>query len=178
MLIPPSLVPRIKVMQIIAAALMMGLAVFVVIANFITANNPPPPPGQVPVVTYLGLFMLASLIPVGLILPVLATRGPLENVIRTAAAAPATADTAEEAPFWGQLLAIRQTALILALAPLEGAGFFNVVAFIIDRSPLALGAALGALVVMAMRFPTFASVAAWLHQQTEAIAERRQRGAG
>jgi hypothetical protein len=178
MLIPASLFPRIKALQIVAAAMMMGLATFLVIAGFLGQPGAPPPAGRTPVLTYLGLFLLLAAVPAAFVLPAVATRGPLEAIQREAAARPAAALTSEEETFWGRLLAVRQTMLILGMAPLEAAGFFNGVAFIVERDPLALGATIGALILQATRFPTFAGVAAWLHQQTEAIAARRQRGAG
>lgn len=165
MLIPASLHRRVKTMQLIAAAVLMGLAVFVVIVTFLVQDQPPEA-GRVPFVTYLGLFLLAAMVPLALLLPAVALRGPLEAALRQAV-------TIDE-PLLARLLAIRQTQLILALAPLEAAGFFNGIAYLLERDALALGGALGALVVMATRFPTFASLSTWLDRQEQAIAARRE----
>jgi len=174
MIIPPSLAPRVKVMQIIAAAIMIGLAVFIVITNILGQDNPGPPPGRTPIVTYMGLVMLAITVTLAFVLPVMFERAAVRNIARQAGPAGAPDDPV----LLGRLLAVRQTTLLIALALVEGAGFFSAVAFLIEREPLALGAALGALVVMATRFPTFASVATWLQRQTEAVAALRQRGGG
>jgi hypothetical protein len=174
MIIPASLAPRVKVMQIVAAAIMTGLAVFIVIAHFVGQNNPPPAPGRTPVVTYLSLVLIVSAVPMAFVVPMTIERAAVQNVARQAGPAGSPDDPA----LIGRLLAVRQTSLIVSLALIEGAGFFSAIAYLIEREPLALGGALGALVLMATRFPTFAAVAAWLQRQKEAVAALRQRGGG
>jgi hypothetical protein len=174
MFLPEALFPRIKVMQIIAAALMMGLAVFIAIVA-VQAQNLPPPPGRAPIVTYVALGVLAMMVGVSFVIPAAMSRGPLQAALRQAAQRPA--GEIQDASFLAQLLNVRQGMMIFGLAPLEGAGFLSAIAYMLEREPMALSAALGALLLMATRFPTFGSVAAWLGQQVEAVADLRQRGA-
>ena len=57
-----------------------------------------------------------------------------------------------------QLLAIYQTRLVIACALLEGAAFFNLVAYFIEGQTLNLIVTGVLLVMMAMRFPTTGTV--------------------
>ncbi|MBY0395450.1 MAG: hypothetical protein K2X91_03130 [Thermoleophilia bacterium] len=73
----------------------------------------------------------------------------------------------------GCLASIYQTRALIGAALIEGAGVFATVAYLIERSPLALGLALGLLVVLMMRIPTAAVVAAWIDEQRETLVVER-----
>lgn len=165
MLIPAPLAPRVKAMQVIAAGLMMGLAIFLAIVGFVEA--PAADPARAPVLTYLVVLLLVCGAAAAFVLPAVVTRQAVARLAGGTEAGDA---------LLGKLLEVRTTALILGLAPVEGAGLFAGIAYLIERHPLALGASLAALVVMATRFPTFASVADWLQGQKDAVASARLRG--
>jgi hypothetical protein len=174
MIIPVALQPRIKVMQIIASAQVLGLAAFLAIAGILGQSRPPLPEGQVPIVTYMGLLMVVMVLPMSFLVPITITRKALMNIARPAPTSPSSEPSADTNVL-GQLLAIRQTGTIIALALIEGGGFFCCVAYLVEQSPLALGGAIGCLIVMASRFPTFGNISAWLEQQMALITTIRQR---
>src|SRR5262249_30668997 len=72
-------------------------------------------------------------------------------------------------------LEVYQTTTILALAPLEGAVFFCLIAHLLEGSPLSLGGAVAVLVVMLLYFPTRSGVEAWVVRQQELMEQERQR---
>jgi fucose permease len=71
---------------------------------------------------------------------------------------------------FGRLLAVAQIKMIIALALVEGAAFFNLIAFIITKSlipPAVVGAL---LLVMAIHFPTKFKLALWLEDQQRLLS--------
>src|SRR5439155_3882161 len=71
---------------------------------------------------------------------------------------------------FGRLLGVAQTKMIIALALVEGAAFFNLIAFIITKSlipPAVVGALLA---VMAIHFPTKMKLARWREAQQRTLS--------
>ncbi|HVX60236.1 MAG TPA: hypothetical protein VHC19_06540, partial [Pirellulales bacterium] len=62
----------------------------------------------------------------------------------------------------------------IAVAILEGAAFFLVVAYQLERNPLALAVAIPLIIVIAAHFPTPARVAEWVERQLRRLDEDRQ----
>jgi hypothetical protein len=60
------------------------------------------------------------------------------------------------------LAATYQTLLIIRCALLEGAAFFSLVAYMIERQPIAIGAAVVLLVALLANFPTASRLEAWI----------------
>jgi hypothetical protein len=177
---PDELTPwRLFTMQIIAGALVTGVLVFVAIDLYLVlvqnrggGLNPPQP---VPLLSWMALGMLAVTVPVSFLLPRFLTRSALQRIASgTWQLGPNVPIPATDA---GKLLAVRQTTLILGLAPLEGAAFFGCIAYLMEASVLALSAVLVALLLMLWQFPTESNVRAWLAEQTEQLAQvRRETG--
>ena len=63
--------------------------------------------------------------------------------------------------------------MIVGLALLEGSAFMALLAYLLEGQTWVLGLAAGVLALMAVRFPTRASVLAWLERQADALAALR-----
>jgi hypothetical protein len=61
---------------------------------------------------------------------------------------------------------VYQTLLIIACALCEGPGFFCLIAYLVERQPLALGGAAVAAALIAIRFPTTERVRSWVRGYT------------
>lgn len=159
-----SLAQRIRIMQIIVAAMAMGIVSFMGIALFIRLAQQQPGPG-LPHITYiaLGYFPIALLLQA--ILPNMMSRRPqtperLDELARNSDAAHRGA---------GSLCVRYQTMLIISLAIIEGAAFLALIAYIIDGNMLTLFVAAILLGVMLAKFPSAARVERWIDEQRDAM---------
>src|SRR5262245_43611995 len=124
-------VPRgfLRVMQIIAAALLLGLTVFVTIALIVVAerNNAPAiaPVGDLPMITVIAVAMLAVQAPLAFIVPGIVTRNALRQIASGAWSVPPGANAEALHSDTAKLLLVRQTTLIIGLAFLEAAAFLG-----------------------------------------------------
>jgi hypothetical protein len=144
---------RIRVMQIIAGALIAGVVVFGVIVVFgFGALNQPPAEG---VIRYMALgFIALELVPFALV-PTFVT-----------------GDSVTRAQQGNRLLegeglpyGLYQTRMIIRFALLEGAAFFNLVAVIIEHHWWNLAAAGALAFAMLLMFPTRTRVEQWIETQ-------------
>jgi hypothetical protein len=71
-------------------------------------------------------------------------------------------------------MAVRQTTMLVGLAPLEGAAFFGCIAYLMEAQPLALVVPGIAMFLMLCRFPTRNRVRDWLVHQTDRLAEMQK----
>ena len=74
----------------------------------------------------------------------------------------------------GNSLAFYQTRMIVGAALLEGPAFFLLIAYLIERSPWSLAAAIFMILGVAAHFPTEQRVAEWVEQQMSLLEEERQ----
>ena len=63
------------------------------------------------------------------------------------------------------------TQLIVGAAMNEGAAFFALVAYLIEKNPIALGLAVVLIAGVISRFPTTGRVERWIEQQQEKLRE-------
>jgi hypothetical protein len=137
-----------RLMQIIAGALIMGVVMFALIATLaLGALNEAP---SNTMIAYIGAGFAVMVVAAHLVVP--------EAV--KAAALKATSD--RDAEF---LCGIYQTRMIIALALLEGAAFFNIVALMIAHTWWSLAIAGALLLLMLARFPTRTSIEHWIETQ-------------
>jgi hypothetical protein len=73
-----------------------------------------------------------------------------------------------------KLAVVYQTYFIVGAAIIEGVAFFATAAYIVEKSPIALGLALLLLGALAVRFPTRTRVGLWIEQQQELLMRDRQ----
>jgi hypothetical protein len=167
---------RVRPMQIVTFAQMLGLGAFLGYAIYAVAENGGqglnPPPGP-PLLTYLSVGMLAVNLLLGMILPSIILPGAIRR-IAAGTRQPPNANPDLDAGDTVKLLVLRQTTLFINLALLEGAGLFGGIAYLLEAEGLALGVPVAALVVQALNFPTQQRVRRWLENQTERLNQARQ----
>jgi hypothetical protein len=171
-----NLVPieRLRVMQIIALALLLGVISFLGVALFLVMNRNPAQAGQrPPILSYVAGGMLIMNACMAVMVPYFMTRAGLARL----AAMPSTGNVTQDRQTALQhLLGLRQTGLIMALAMLEGAAFLGCIAFIVEGQWFVVGVVAVATVLMALRFPTHRGITSWLERQLSLLEEMRGRG--
>lgn len=179
---PDEILPqqRLRVMQIIATALLLGMVIFLAIVLFLVLvqNNGAgmAPAGNVPMISIVAVVLLVVQAPLAFLLPAFVTRSALRQIASGAWRSPAGADPADFSTDASKLLIVRQTMTILGLALLEGAALFACVAYLLEAQSFTLAAVLVALLLMLVNFPTAERVRTWLERQIDQLAELRQRG--
>jgi hypothetical protein len=164
---------RLRVMRLIAGALVAGVVVFLAIAAYVVrvqnhGQGLAPPPVQ-PVITYTAAATFAISAPLALIIPRLQTRTALRAILAGTWASAGTFRTGGS-----KLWALAQTTMIVGLALLEGPALLACMAYLLEGNPLALGVGGAAIVLMLCKFPTEQRVGAWLERHAEALEELRQ----
>jgi len=152
-----SVTQGVRVLQIIVAALMLGVLTFGGVATFLaflTEHEVPQPPAvpAPPMLAYLAAAFATVLFVVHLIVPMIVLRSSLQQV-------GSRSSVEELTPV--DLVPSYIASTIVACALPEGAAFFNLVAVIIDRQYWSLGVAGAMLVLIAIRFPTVDGVTTW-----------------
>jgi hypothetical protein len=145
----------IRGMQIIAAALPLGVIVFALVAVLALGALAQPPSGSI--VSLVGVVFAVGAFAAHLVLP---------NLIAQRAATGPQHLPNELKPYGAY-----QTRMIMKLALLEGAAFFNVICTVIEHNWWSLGIA-GLLVGwMLTNFPTRSRVERWIAEQGMAKSE-------
>ncbi len=135
---------HLRTMQIIAAALVLGPAVFaaVVLATFQGASD------SLELLGKIGLGVAAVTVVMSVIVP-------------------GMIGTLKETSSTQQYLGVYQTRLITKLALLEGAAFINIVALQAEQSWWSLGTAGFVVILMIAGFPTRSKIEFWTQSQKE-----------
>jgi di/tricarboxylate transporter len=192
---PDVLQPTIRTCQIIVGAMIMGVLSFLAIILFVTTvvlNPPPALPGAgaggpaiagpgnspLPVITYLAVAVGFVNLALSFVIPRMnadRTRRQiaLEGPTAVTKGGPSEAKQVYPASYSAKLAQNYQTQLIIGAALLEGGAFFAAIAYMLERSPLALATAIVLLATLAALFPTSDRVNAWLDRQLELLQEER-----
>ena len=91
--LPSSLPARVRIMQIIAGALIFGVLSFLGIVLFLVQQQPPRPP-ELPILSLVGVALLVSNIAAALFLPPLLVQGGLRRLAAGARTPGMEGDTA------------------------------------------------------------------------------------
>lgn len=146
-----------RVMQIIAFALIQGVLVFGVIAYFVSN----PQPNRAPIISYMGVGMAVLMAFLQLIVKPRAKRSMLPKGVEAA-----NVDSRSDEIFMS--FAPRyQTIFIIRMALLEGAAFFNGAAYIVEGEVFSLVAMGGLVFLMLIQFPTRAHIENWIKHWIE-----------
>ncbi len=194
---PDALRPLVRTCQIIIGALIAGVFFFLLITLFIThVMMPPaapvggmavgagaiPAPGggslPLPLISLIAVAFGIMNLAMSFVVPKLVVDQGRRKVALAGPDAVTQSDPSGPkqlypAGYTGKLAALYQTQLIIGAALLEGAAFFAVIAYLLERSPIALLTALVLLGVMFTRFPTGDRVNNWLDQQLSLLQEER-----
>jgi hypothetical protein len=172
--LPPQ---RLRVMQIIAMALILGVSSFLGIVLYLVSQNNGQgmaPNALVPLMSLLaGLFLVIAAV-LASIIAAAQTRSMLRQIASGSWRPPPRTNPNDYHSDAAKLLAVRQTTLIVTLALPEGAAFFGCIAYMLEGQPFVLAIILAALGLMLVHFPTERRVRTWLEQQADRLAALRQ----
>ena len=147
----------IRVSQIIASALMMGVLVFAGVTVAFHLSDPQPAAGNQDSM----LLIVAIVFTVGdLIARFVVLKTHDQNMARKLE----NRETESVSP--NEVYGAYQTRLIISLAMLEGVAFFCLIAFMIEHRWEAFGLAMFLLLMMAMNFPTENKFRSWVRKLT------------
>ncbi len=173
-----SLVPRSRLltMQIIAAALLLGVLIFLGIVLYLVfgqGQGQAMGDGDLPVVSLIAVLLLMTNAPLSYVVPRLQAQAALKQIAAGTWKAPPGADAADFGSDAGKLLAVRQTSMIIGLALLEGVAFLGCIAFMLEGQVFALAVVGVAYLLMLTQFPTEGRISAWIERQLAVLAETR-----
>ena len=154
----PKFDQQLRVMQIIAGALMMGVITFLGVVLVITKGNVLGQ-GNPGIVTMIAAGFAGLMIVNHLVIPSIITKARL-NQIKSQ-----DSDGQNSELKLASLLGIYRMQLIITLAFLEGAAFFNLVSVMIENHVISLIAVVVLLGLMAVRFPSRTKVSWWVQDR-------------
>ncbi len=161
---------RLRTMRIILGAMCVGVVSVAGIMIWQRQAEPLPAP-ELPLLTFAALGFAAFMAVFSVALPVFLQanwRRQLRQPQGPPAAGPAPALSPEDA-WWLRY----QTRLILQAALLEGAAFFQLIAYRLEGLAVSLGVAAGLLICLLMLFPTRAGVERWVATQRDLAEQGR-----
>ena len=149
--------PNLRTIQIINVALITGVVFFLVITCFIRLNGKEPLFAPEPLQFKNGTITLTALM---MSLPLFVmSRIVSRRIVSTQRKAAAASELS--------LIGLFTTSRIVELAMIEGAVFFNLIAFMLEGNPLTLTVALLGIGLMAIGFPTRDGLENWMKDQAE-----------
>jgi hypothetical protein len=167
--------PRLRTMQIIAFAQVLGLvlaaAIFVYLVQVPYNGQGVAPPQGLPIFSLVGVAVLTGLALVSFAFPNFLLAQGVRTVARGDWPSPPGATLLDSDA--AKLLALYQTTMIIGLALVEGAGFYCCIAYLLEGQPWMLALVALALVLQAARFPTECRVRAWLSRQLDRLEQTR-----
>ncbi len=170
-----SLTPQsLRVLQIVAGALLLGVFSFLGITLFNVQLNKGQgvnPPQDMPVVSIVAVAGLALLGPLSAIVPNVMTRSALQKILVGKWRAPSEDPSWMHATGGAKLWAVRSSTMVVRLALLEGSAFLGVIAYMLEAQILALCVIGVAVFLMLCQFPTEQRVRTWLERQAAVLTE-------
>jgi hypothetical protein len=181
-----------RVNQVIAAALVTGVLVFLTIAAMIDLGRAPAiaagaganangqPGGRAgdldQVLTWMAVVLAAALLPLSFVVSNFITAQNRRAIASGATSPPgrggdAVSPTAQTDI--RKLTMLYNNQFIVGEAVLEGGAFFAAVAFLLTKNPIPFGIALVLVACMIARFPTAGRVQRWCEIQQEKLREER-----
>jgi hypothetical protein len=161
-----TLAERVRVMQVIAVALVMGCAAFLAVVVFLPFERPAKEQGALPLITIMAGVMSVICLALRFIIPGIVVR----NLTGRAASRTETPKSDDS------LVAAYQTTLIVCMALIEGPAFMAAVAYLLEGHVAALVLAIALILVLAAHFPTLSRVEGWIKRQRERMdMESRRR---
>jgi hypothetical protein len=156
-------------MQIIAGALIQGVVIFLVVVVFFL----PVPPNQLAVLnSYFGLGFALVAMAMSLVVPNVIVASTKKSLVKGRPIdLPKQFGEMSNLGFLAPLAGLYQTKMIIAMALLEGAAFFNLISYMMERQPFTLAVVGMLLLALAMNFPTRRGLEKWLAEETKSIAE-------
>jgi hypothetical protein len=189
--------PVTRICQIIIGALVTGVVIFLAIAILVNPagvnHGAAPPLGQegeartpalggssLPIITYLAVAVGILDLALSFIIPRVSVARACRQIAggkwpaARIGSLPCDGKQIDPASDEGKLIGLYQTQLITGAALLEGAAFFAAIAYMLERTPIALGVAGVLLGVLLARFPTGDRIRGWMDRQLEVVQKERQ----
>ncbi len=135
--------------RIISGALIMGVVIFACVAFFVAKGEP----AKSPMLALIGAGMAMMAVVVRFIVPTIIVN-----------AGKARLKEASDADQMSQLAGLYQTKMIVGMAVLEGAAFFNLVAYISEKQFWTYGVVAFLVGVMAISFPSQGQFENWAEE--------------
>jgi hypothetical protein len=145
--------PIVRTMQIIVGALVLGVTNFLAVVIVVPLDRQNGPQNQF-LLTYLAVGSAAIAIVAYVLAPSILTGALRQAFI-------ADPQAAEVRP----IAQIYQTLLIIRCAILEGAAFFCLVSYMLERQPITLAATSVLVLVLLAQFPTLSRESAWIENE-------------
>lgn len=163
------LAKAIRPMQIIVAALAMGVVVFLAVVLMMGPRN-----AGGPLFLYLGIAFAAMAFAAWIIVPsIMAVKSRRAIAAGRVAAAAVPMNVPPDASDVAQLAGVFQMRLILGCALLEGAAFMNLAMYLMHGDVISLMIAGMLLATLVTQFPTLRRLEFWVEQQLEIIEQLR-----
>lgn len=169
---------RLRTMQIIAGAILMGLLAFVAVSLYVIliAND-----GKAMVAvqglalqSVMAVFMFVACFALAQVVPNVQTRTALKRVADGTWKMPAGGDRQESTSVPAQLMVVRQTGMIVGLALVEAPGFMGCLAYVLEGQEWVLAVPGLVALWMLATFPTRQRVQSWVERQVAALEEMRR----
>ncbi|MBN2477537.1 MAG: hypothetical protein JXB62_23220 [Pirellulales bacterium] len=178
-----ELSPVLRVHQIVVAALLTGCLMFLVITLVIGSSVAEGMEQESTLITFTSLgFAVVALLVRTVVSGVIVARGRRSilrgtwRLPRGRDGQPISAEFIERTGDAGKLAVLSLQRTIVGAAVLEGAAFFTLVAYLIEQSPLALGAAALLIVGVGLHFPTQGRLVQWIADQLTLLEQERLMG--
>lgn len=154
----------IRRMQIVTVAMLMGVLSFLLVVLVVTEGNVLELEAP-PLVTQIAAGFAALMIVNQAVIPGIVASAQLKAMVSSGL--PQQDAVSQHRMVTG----VFQTELIIALAMLEGAAFFNLIALLISKSGFSLMAVVLLVCLMLLRFPTENKVSSWVEFKLREITE-------
>jgi hypothetical protein len=167
-----------RVIQIIVAALILGVLFFFAIVVGLHASgeqDQPPVAGQQVLITYVGILAAPGAVAMSMVIP-----GLIASHMRQAVVSgnpprwQSNVDNLAEIGDAGALTAVYQTRTIIRCSLLEGAAFLNLVAYMVESKTLSVGIVVVLLALLAVQIPTRSRVIDWVESELNTVKGLRQ----
>jgi hypothetical protein len=161
---PGNLTKRIQIMQIVAAALTIAATIFLIVVVVLQLTGHAPKPPKTPTLTYVGIVFTFMVVVGFATLPQSIVAVGRKRIARNQGEEGANDKIIS-------LCGLYQTSMLIGLALLEGAIFFQLLVFQIEGQQLNLLLAMLLLTGMVLQFPTRPRVESWIEKQQEKLNE-------
>ena len=172
-----SLKPRVRVLQIVIAALTGGVLAYAGVAIYLrAAGNVQPVAGAASALTFAALCIVPLALFASRLLPAAVARGARQRIASgqfNLPKDPRTGAFLTQFGDAGKLLLTYQTGTILGAAVLEGTALLSITAYLLGGHVVALGFAAGLVMVMFSSWPTAAKGARWIEEQQKLMREEK-----
>jgi hypothetical protein len=167
--IPRDFENHLRGMRIIVVALVMGVVAFSLIALLSSGGAKP---DRQPIVSFMGLFFAAVMFVAREVVSKFIVASARKKIASGGWQSPqqAARQVSEEATLEEKFLFTYRIRLIVRAVPLEGAAFFNLIAFMMDHEWWSFAIAAVFAAINLSTFPSRDGLLSWIDQQIELLA--------